>query len=205
MSLFDDLANTFGFHAERLRQTVDAHGQRIVEQLNELTHSSDVGRPDTGDDFKFLIKRGHANAGLTPFDNLIGQGQGGPTVGEDWLVQSICVNGQNNATPSFCIRTNTGRLIFAVVKEGMGNETTGGSVVIKQGEVLEIEMIEAGNVDFTLCVIQRKYPRPPADAGYGISQEVYEERFRAEHEVDRDLVPGHPQHGQPAAPVTRVE
>jgi hypothetical protein len=178
-------------HTQRLAGVIDEHGRKITEQLDEMIRQSDVGRPDTGDKFKFINVLAKLPATKQTFDNLMPgftYDDGGPTVGEIWMVQTLCVNGQSNKSPGFAIRTNTGRLVFAVVPEGMGNENTGGNVYILQGEVLVFEPLAEGTFDFTLTVVQRKFPRGHADAGWGVSEEHYEQRSRAfEHEADRDF------------------
>jgi hypothetical protein len=192
MSLIQDASGALTPHTKYLAGIIDVHGARIVERLDEIAQASDVGRPDTGDDFKFLIVNSKLPALNQTFDNIVGgHDAGGPGLGEIWMVQSICVNGQPNKSPGFAIRTNTGRLIFAVTPEGMGNETTSGSVILLQGEVLIFEPLLEGVFDFTITVVQRKFPRQEADAGFGVSEEHYEQGSRAfEHESERDF-PGH--------------
>jgi hypothetical protein len=193
MSLIDDASSALAPHTRHLSDTVAHHGKKIVEQLNELRRESDVGRPDTGDRFKFFIVRKKLPAEPVPINlaTQVPNDDPGPTLGEVWLVQSICVNGQPPKSPGFAIRTNTGRLLFAVVPEGMGNETTGGSVVLLQGEVIIFEPLLEGTFDFTLSVILRKASRQTPDGGHGISEEHYERSSRAfEHEPERDFA-GH--------------
>src|SRR5271167_3280166 len=118
MSLIDELVGKAAPHVDYLTQTIGYHGARITEELRELRRESDLGRPDTGDNFKFINVR----SALNHENYVIGE----PTLGEVWLVQAMCVNGKANVTPEFVVRTNTGRLVFAVVKEGMGLEIPGG-------------------------------------------------------------------------------
>lgn len=201
MSLLDNLVTVFGHHATNLTEVVDRHGGHITAKLDELLQRSDLGRVDTGDQLGFIVANKRAiNAGITPLGSFAPNVEGGPSLGEDWMIQTLVCNGQPNKTPVFQIRTNTGRLIFAVVKEGMGNESVSGSAVLKQGEELLLETAENGIFDFTLSFLMRKYPRQEPDAGYGVSQEVFEPRARGEHETERDYLAALGQ-AQPHAPI----
>jgi hypothetical protein len=191
MNFIDDASKALEPHTKHIAGIISANGAKIIERLDEIAQTSDVGRPDTGDDFKFLIVNKKIAAATQPFDTIIGGGDSGPTLGEIWMVQSICVNGLPNKSPGFAIRTNTGRLIFAVMAEGMGNETTSGSIILLQGEYLIFEPLAEGVFDFTITVVQRKFPRQEPDAGFGVSEEHYEQGSHAfEHESERDF-PGH--------------
>jgi len=189
MSLMEDASKQLAPHTKHLGSVIDRHGIAITQRLNELAQASDIGRPDTADDFKFLTVKKKLPAEAQTFDNIIGgSDDGGPTLGEIWMLQSVCVNGQPNKSPGFAIRTNTGRLILAVVPEGMGNENIGGDVILLQGEILVFEPLAEGVFDFTITVVQRKFPRQAPDAGWGVSQEQYEEIPRSiQHEPDRDF------------------
>jgi len=201
MSLIEDASAALAPHtrhlADHLVGTIREQGGRIEEELRELRQQSDLGRPDTGDIFKFFIIRRQVVLGVAgeqiPLNLVSGvpNDDPGPTLGEVWLIESICTNGLPPKSPGFTIRTNTGRLIFAVVPEGMGNESISGSVILLQGETLVMEPSATGLFDFTISVLLRKYPRRQPDAGYGVSEEHYEDQSRTqEHERERDF-PGH--------------
>jgi len=189
MSILDDASKQLAPHTKHLGGIIERHGTAIAERLSELTQSSDLGRPDTADDFKFLTVRKTIAPGIYTFDNLVGGlDDGGPTLGEIWLVQAIALNGVPGKSPAFAIRTNTGRLIYGAKAEENAVDTFSGSVVLLQGEILEMEVALEGSFDFTITVIQRKFPRQPADAGWGISEAQYEEIPRStQHEPDRGL------------------
>jgi hypothetical protein len=189
MSLMEDASKQLAPHTKHLGSVINRHGIAITQRLDELAQASDIGRPDTDDKFKFLTVRGKLPFEAQTFDNLVGgSDDGGPTLGEIWMLQSICVNGQPNKSPGFTIRTNTGRLIMAVVPEGMGNENIGGDVVLLQGEILIFEPLAEGVFDFTVSLVQRKFPRQEADAGWGVSEAQYEEIPRSiQHEQERSF------------------
>jgi hypothetical protein len=187
---FDEIARKFSAALKPHTDYVGKHARDIVEAINELKQESDLGRPDTADQFKFLNFRGTTTeAGPIPLEQLIKNlsAAGGPTAGEVWLLQTVCVNGIPGKSPAFNIRTDTGRLIAAAVAEGTGNENYGGSVVLLQGERLVFESTAPGTFDFTVSFVQRKFPRQDPDAGFGVNQQVFEDRFRGEHERDRDF------------------
>jgi len=195
MSLIDDASNALSPHTRHLTDTVAYHGERITSCLEDIRkQQSDVGRPDTGDVFKFFIvkaKLAKENVPINLATNVVNDDPG-PTIGEVWLMQSICVNGLALKSPGFNLRTNTGRLLFAVVPEGMGNESVGGDVVLLQGETIIFEPTAEGSYDFTISVILRKAPRAiPSSEWGGLQNEHYERDSRAfEHEPERDF-PGH--------------
>ena len=171
MSLIDDASRALAPHTRHLTGTISHHAAKLEERLDELKQSSDLGRPDTDDQFKYLIVNKKLPAERQSFDELAGgYDDGGPTLGEIWLIQTICVNGEVNKSPGFVLRTNTGRLILAVKKEFTGSENPGGNSVLLQGEVLFFEPLEEGVFDFTVNVVQRKFPRQHPDAGHGISE-----------------------------------
>lgn len=178
MSLIEQLSAALSPHTRHLADTASAHLTNITGLLREIRQQSDLGRADTGDTFKFIIRNGQIN---------VTERLEGPTLGEIWSVQSICVNGHTKKSPGFTVRTNTGRLIFACLPESMGNEGVGGDVVMLQGEELIFEPEAAGQFDFTIGVLLRKYPRQQPDAGAGVSESAYENRFRGEHEPERVL------------------
>lgn len=192
MSILDDASTALAPHTKHLGSVVEKHGLAITQRLDELNQSSDIGRPDTADDFKFLTVRKIIPAGVQTFDNLIGgSDDGGPTLGEVWLIQSICLNGGPGKSPAFTIRTNTGRLVYAAPAEFTKMDTMSGSIVLLQGEILEFETALEGIFDFTLSVVQRKFPRQAPDAGWGTSDAAYDETPRStQHEAERDF-PGH--------------
>lgn len=191
MSLIEDASRALAPHTRHLSDAIGSRLEEVVTNLREIRQQSDLGRPDTGDVFKhFIVRReiaGPFNGPLNLATNVPNDDPG-PALGEDWMIQSICVNGVPNLTPAFTIRTNTGRLIFSVLKEGMGCETPGGDIVLKQGENLVLEAPTTGVYDFTLTVLMRKYRRQRPDAGYGTSNEHYEEHVRTqEHETGREF------------------
>lgn len=201
MSFIDEASRAAAPHTRHITDqvcaTIDSQGAKIESSIREVLQRSDLGRPDTGDVFKFFIIRREVIVGTVgeqiPLNLVSGvpNDDPGPTLGEIWAIQSICVNGLPTKSPGFTIRTNTGRLIFAVVPEGMGNESVSGSVVLLQGEALVMEPRATGVFDFTLSVLLRKYRRPAPDAGYGVSEEHYEQQSRTqEHEPENDF-PGH--------------
>lgn len=111
MGLLDDASRLLAPHTQAVAGTIDRHGKNITERLGELAQFSDLGRPDTADVSKFLIVNSKLKNERISFDQLTGgNDDGGPSLGEIWLLQSICVNGQANKSPGFAIRTNTGRL-----------------------------------------------------------------------------------------------
>lgn len=188
-------------HTERIGHHIDnaqkAQTARLAEVIRELRQQSDLGRPDTGDAFKFFIVRRQVTLGTAgeqiPINLVtnVPNDDSGPTLGEIWAIQAICVNGLPNKSPGFSVRTNTGRLLFAVVAEGMGNESVSGTIILLQGETIVFEPLATGVFDFTLTVLLRKYRRQSPDAGAGVSQEHYEGASRTqEHEPERDF-PGH--------------
>jgi|SRR5208283_852007 len=194
MSLIDDASAALAPHTRHLTDTLAYHGTRISEQLSELSQTSDVGRPDTGDPFKFLIvAKKKLPPETVPLNLITGivNDEAGPALGEIWLLQSLVSSGSVPKSPQFNIRTNTGRLLFASNAEGNSNEKYGGDVVLLQGEIFVFEPAAEGIFDFTISVILRKLPRQHADAGYGVSEEHYEQQSRTqEHERERDF-PGH--------------
>jgi hypothetical protein len=185
----DDASRQLAPHTKHLGGIIEKHGAAIAERLSELTQSSDLGRPDTADDFKFLTVRKTIPAGQYTFDNLVGGlDDGGPTLGEVWLVQAIALNGLPGKSPAFALRTNTGRLIYGAKPEENNVDTFSGSIVLLQGEILEMEVPLEGAFDFSLTVIQRKFPRQEPDAGWGVSEEQYEEIPRSiQHEQERSF------------------
>jgi hypothetical protein len=188
MGFIEDISRALWPHTQHMTNQVGGRLDTIAESLHEIKRQGDIGRPDTGDVFKFFIFKGKAK-GIIELGEMVKAG-GEPTLGEDWLVQSLAVNGVINKSPGFALRTNTGRLIIAIVAEGMGSENIGGDVVIKQGEQILFEAEAEGTFDFTLTVIQRKYFRPiMPTAGAGISGETYDPRTHATHEPERDFSP----------------
>lgn len=187
MGIMDDASGALAPHTKHLGGIISRHGAAINQSIRELQQQSDLGRPDTEDDWKFLIVNKKLPLERVSFDQLTNSNDdGGPSLGEVWLIQSICTNGQPNKSPGFNIRTNTGRLLFAIVPEGMGNETVSGSVTLLQGEVIFFEPLAEGVFDFTISLIQRKFPRQEPDAGYGQSMETYEPEPRStQHEPER--------------------
>lgn len=179
MSLIDDMSKGLAPHTHTLTGTIDEHGRAIQEGIKELRNRiSDLGRPDTGDTLKYLNFR-KKTAEAIFFE--------GPTVGEIWTIQTMVSNGAVAKTPPFVIRTNTGRLIFAVKVEEMANLVTSGNIVLAAGEELILEPSAEGAYDFTISYLLRKFRRPPADGGHGESGEMYTEHNP--HESDRDFPP----------------
>ena len=194
MSLMEDASRALAPHTRHLTDTLAYHGDRIYEQLSELHQVSDVGRPDTGDVFKFLIvAKKKLPLEIVPLNLITGvqNDEAGPSLGEIWLIQSLVSSGSVPKSPQFNIRTNTGRLLFASNTEGNSNEKYGGDVILLQGELLVFEPSAEGIFDFTISVVLRKRSRQKPDAGYGVSEEHYEDQSRTqEHERERDF-PGH--------------
>jgi len=170
----------------------------LAEHKDMLERIGDVSKPDVGDKFHHVIRRGKfAATAIRLSQDVREQEPAGPTLGEMWLFQSICLNGVANKTPEFQIRTNTGRLIFAAAKEGVGMETPGGDIAILIGEELIFEPSVEGVYDFTLTFRRVFLPRIQPDAGYGQSNERFDRPSHAfEHEVQRDqagsIVEGEP-------------
>jgi hypothetical protein len=182
MGILDDLSAKLWPHTAALTDTIERHREA-------LERTSDIQKPDVEDKFHHIIRKGKFKGEATRLaQDVREQESAGPTLGEMWLFQSICVNGLPNASPTFTIRTNTGRLIVAVVKEGMGMETPGGDVAILVGEELIFEPSAEGTYDFTLTFRRIFLPRQRPDAGYGQSGERYDRPSHAfEHEIDRDF------------------
>jgi hypothetical protein len=181
-NFMEQLSDFLHPHTERISNAIIQAGHRIEQRVSHL------GKPDTGDNFHHIIVKRKLSAALKELN--MGQNETdppGPTLGEIWLVRSIAVNGIPGKSPRFVIRTNTGRLIFAVVKEGMGIEIAGGDIVLTQGEVFMFEAEAEGEFDFTITINQRKLPRQIADAGYGTAQgdDINLLAHSGEHEPDR--------------------
>jgi hypothetical protein len=193
MSLMEDASRALAPHTRHLTDTLQYHGDRIYQQLSELNQESDVGRPDTGNAFKFIIVRKKLPAEAQPLNLITGlqNDEAGPSLGEWWLLQSLVTAGAVPKSPQYNIRTNTGRLIYASNAEANDNQKYGGDVVLLQGEIFVFEPAAEGVFDFTMSVVLRKMPRQQPDAGYGVSEEHYEDQSRTqEHERERDF-PGH--------------
>lgn len=194
MSFIEDASNALAPHTRHLTNSLNYHGARLDQKLSELVQLSDLGRPDTGNVFKFLIvQRKKLPLETVPLNLITGiqNDEAGPSLGEIWLLQSLVSSGSTPKSPQFNIRTNTGRLIYASSTEGNSNEKYGGDIILLQGEVLIFEPSAEGVFDFTISVILRKMPRQRPDAGYGVSEEYYEGQSRTqEHEPERDF-PGH--------------
>lgn len=197
MSLLDP----FLPHVQRAAQAHEHYMARmtaaIEETAREARQMSDLGRPDTGDVSKYVILNA---AGVGAGQQILQNGET-PALGEAWMLQQVITNGKGVKSPAFVIRTNTGRLLFSSELEQNTTQNVGGNAMLRPGENLILESA-GGNFDFILAFSLRKEQRPAPDAGYGVSEEVYEERFHAEHEVERDALPALGQ-AMPHAPLVQ--
>jgi hypothetical protein len=177
MSLIDDASRALAPHTAAVVETLNRHGENIAERVGDL------GRPDTGDQFYSIIRNGKIEGEQNLTESRA------PEQGEIWLIQCICANGEVLKSPAFAVRTNTGRLIFAMPKEAVNTQQPGGDIPLLPGETLLFQPHAGGEFDFTITVVMRKAPRPPADAGFGISGEEYTPHNP--HEPGRDMVEAH--------------
>lgn len=182
MSLIEQLSAALAPHTKHLSERADFRLEGIERTLREIRQQGDLGRPDTGDLAKYVIVNGAIAAGRVE----LAAGEQ-PTVGEVWILQQVISNGKGPKSPAYIIRTNTGRLLFSAELEQNTTQNVGGNALMRPGESIVIE--SAGGVfDFILSFTLRKEPRQQADAGYGMSEEVFEPRARGEHEVERDAL-----------------
>lgn len=191
MSLMDQLSEALAPHTRHVTDQVGGHLTSIEATLREISQKSDLARGDTGDTYSYLIRQSVLASGSIAL--------GGPAQGEIWSVQNVVTNGKIIKSPAFAIRTNTGRLIFSAEAEKNEVQNIAGNAVLFPGEELVIESL-GGTFDFVVTSILRKMPRQAPDAGWGVNEEVYEERARHEHEPER-----HSLNAQPHAPALRPD
>lgn len=176
MGIIDEMSKQLSPHTERIAGVLHNGLSRMEARI------SDLGKPDTGDQFFHISRKAKIPVGQQPLRVQIGGGgRSGPSPGEIWLLQCMCTNGATLKSPAWTLRTNTGRLIAAVIKEGIGMETPGGDIPILFGEELIFEPAEEGEFDFTITFKRRFYERPHPNAIGGVSGERHD---RASHGVE---------------------
>lgn len=182
MSLIEQLSAALAPHTAHIAERGEHRLHAIEQTLREIRQQGDLGRPDTGDAAKYVIVNGAIAAGRVE----LAAGEQ-PTVGEAWILQQVITNGKGPKSPAFVIRTNTGRLLFSAEGEQNTTQNVGGNALLRPGETIIIESA-GGSFDFIMAFTLRKEARQQPDAGYGMSEEVFEPRARGEHEVERDAL-----------------
>ena len=186
MNVFQQLSEALRPHRESLEQTI-AYRLHCIEQLLEHGNRlSDLGKPDTDDQFLRLIRKGKF-----PKETLLGR----PRLGEYWLIQAVTNNGVAIKSPAATIRTNVGAVVAVLTKEAVVNLLLNGTVVALPGEELILEPEAEGEYDLTVHIVRRKIPQhvPDATAGQAQGDELDPRSPSSRYEPERylpDILPG---------------
>lgn len=177
MGLFDELTRATAPHVEKLNETFNFHGFLLHNRLQAIEERlSTLGRPDIGD---FYFRR-------TIIGKFKGENELFTVKNNEFLpIQFITVNGLTLKSPAFTITANN-TMILAVAKEGVGQETIGGDIVLLPGEVIELVMSAEGEVEITLGMIRVPIVKQDKPMQYGRSEELL--AGRNTHDPNRDVI-----------------
>lgn len=178
MGFLDELSRVTGPFVDKVNDTLNYHGFLLHSRLERIEAGiGTLGRPDVGDLWAKVPINKKFPAGESELFSA--------DLNEIIPIQFITINGLALKTPAFKIVAG-GAMVLAFAKEGVGQETIGGDIVILPGERVSIIMAEEGTVEATLGITRVQIAKHNKAMQYGLSEELL--AANNTHDPNRDVI-----------------